>query len=294
MVNKNFILWIFVIFLVSISGVSAWNFEGDNVKIISPIEDGFLPVIIQDQHTEIIDLKMGRLLDTIILLDNYSIGDRVILIETTGVIPTIDDTICLKEGTAFYQARPVNVVSLGGNQFNITMDTPLDYAFTTSGGCSLTSTNLAVDGSVTPITFKITPSGLNDDVSWDITRFILLFGGDGIGAQNDAPDDGDFGVTTALTNGVVIRSVDGITKNLFNAKTNGDFRARAYDMTYTDISKSNLYTVATRRSFSGPDKNGVTIRLNAITNDSLEFIVQDDLTEMSGGQMIVQGHVVQK
>lgn len=46
--------------------------------------------------------------------------------------------------------------------------------------------------------------------------------------------------------------------------------------------------------FQDKKKNGVTIRLNASTEDELQIIIQDDLSEMIGGQMIVQGYVVDK
>lgn len=283
-----------LLLILTVSSVSAFNFEGEGVRIIGPLEsNGAIPVNIQDQHTEIVDLKLSRVLDNLTLLDNYSIGDHYINISTTGTVPTAIMTICLKEGAAFYQGRPTIITSLGGDNYELKMDLPLDFAYTTNGGCSLTTTNLAVDGSVTPLTFRITPYGLDKDIEWDITRFIILFGGPGIGPQNLAPDDGDFGVTTTLTNGVVIRSVNGITKNLFNAKTNGDFRARAYDLTYTAASKAGVYTVATRRTFAGQEKNGVTIRLRASSRDEFQIIIQDDLTEMTGGQMIAQGHIVQ-
>jgi len=297
--NKSTIVLFSLLFIASIIVVVAQsnvvNFKDYlKVEIAKPLEsNGAIPVNIQDQHTEIIDLKMSTVIDNITLLEDYAIGDYWINLSTTGATPTPAMTVCLKEGTAFYQARPTVINSLGGNDYQLKMDTPLDFAYTTAGGCELTSTNLAVDGSVTPVVFRITPAEMGDDVEWDITRFILLWGGEGIGTQNDAPDDADFGVTEALTNGIVIRSVNGITKNIFNAKTNGDLRARAYDLTYTEATRGGVYTVATRRTFAGQEKNGVTVRLKAIDDDEFQIIIQDDLTEMTGGQMIVQGHLVQ-
>lgn len=260
-------------------------------EILAKLNDS-IDVKIQDQSTEIIDLKLSRKLDDLTLLADTAIDDMTITVETTSEVPTTEMTICLKEGTAFYQARPVTVTSLGGNQYSLVMDTPLDFAFTTTGVCELTSTNLAVDGSVTPVVFRATPSGLDDGVQWDINRFILLWGGEGVTTSDPAPDDGDFGVTGALTKGVYIRSRDGIVKNIFNAKTNGDFRARAYDVTYQPASKNGVYTVTVHREFNGQENNGVVIRLSAITNDEFELVVQDDLTGMTGGQMVVQGQVV--
>lgn len=282
-----------------VTGVNSWDELSVLVETLEILRQDLnsdsakLDVSIQDQHSQIIDLKLSRKLDDITILNNYNIGDTIIVIETTGIVPVIANTICLKESLAFYQGRPITVTLIAGNQYTIELDTPLDFAFTTSSGCALTDTNLAVDGSVTPIIFSISPANLTAGTSWDITRLILLFGGQGIGVTNENPDDSDFGVASAITKGIVLRSVNGITKNIFNAKTNGDFRARAYDVAYIDASKAGLYSVGIRRSFSGVDKNGVTIRLDSDTSDTFELIVQDDLTEMSGGQCVVQGHVVE-
>ncbi len=266
----------------------------NNMTYVSnlPISNnGFMEVELQDQHTEIIDLKLNQEINKIYLLHNYSLNARYINI-TSNTPPAVGQSVCLKEITAFYQAGIIGVTSLGGDNYKLELDTPLDYPFTINSSGCLSIVNMAVDGSTTPQIFRISPEGLANNVEWDITRVLIVMSGEGIGSTKDFPDDGDFGVTSALTNGIVLRSVDGITKNIFNIKKNGEYRLRAYDVTYTDKSKAGLYSVGVRRSFAGPDKNGVTVRLNSKTNDSIEVIIQDDLTEMYGMQIVVQGHVV--
>jgi len=287
-------IFILLVMVFSVLTVSAWNFSGgEPVSIVSPLEsNGAIPVNIQDQHTEIIDLKLTRHINNVSLLSNVAIDDYDIHLSSISV-PTVEQVLCLKEGEAFYQAEPLNIVSTGGDNYTLTMDTPFDYAFTTAAYGCISSSNLAVDGSVTPVIFRVTPANLESGVEWDITRFILIFGGYGIGAQNDAPDDGDFGVTSALTRGIVLRVSDGISKNIFNAKMNGELRARSYDLQYTPASKAGIYSVAMRRTFAGQNKNGVTVRLTADSQDELQIIIQDDLTEMTGGMAIAQGHIVQ-
>jgi len=287
-------IFILLIVVFSVFSVSAWNFAGgDPVTIVGPLEsNGAIPVNIQDQHTEIIDLRLTRHINNISILSNVAINDYDISISSVS-IPTVNQVVCLKEGNSFYQAEPLSVVSNGGDNYTLTMDSPFDYAFTTAAYGCISSSDLAVDGSVTPVIFRVTPTDLDSGVEWDITRFILIFGGDGIGAQNDAPDDGDFGVTSELTRGIVIRVSNGITKNIFNAKRNGELRARSYDLQYTEASKAGIYSVAMRRTFAGQNKNGVTIRLTSDSQDELQIIIQDDLTEMTGGMAIAQGHIVQ-
>jgi len=291
--NSNIALSILIIGIL-ICLILVFNYKSIDVvyDAATPLDNsGNIEVALQDQHTEIIDLKLNKLINNITLLQNTNIYDRIININSISA-PNVLESICLKEGVAFYQAHILDVDSLGGNEYTIELDTPLDFPYTTSANGCLSIVNMAVDGSVTPVIFSLSPQGLDDNVSWDITRVLIVMSGLGIGAQNLAPDDSDFGVTEVLTNGVVLRSINGITKNIFNVKRNGELRLRAYDVTYTEKSKAGLYSVGVRRSFSGQDKNGVTIRLDAATNDALQIIIQDDLTEMFGMQVVAQGHLV--
>lgn len=284
------ILFVGIIFVEADSNIV--NLKQGIMDLI--LEDGNVPVAIQDQHTEIIDLVMHKEIDNFTLNQSYIIGDRSLYIEVNSIAPVVGDVICLKEKVAFYQAEIISVTLISGTSYLIEVDTPLDYEFTSSSfGCTST-TNMAIDGSVTPVIFKVSPKYLDEDMEWDITRIIFVMSGEGVGVTNDHPDDSDFGVTGNLDNGIVLRSVNGITKNIFNVKRNGEFRLRAYDVTYTEKSKAGLYSISTRRTFSGIDKNGVTVRLNAVTSDTIEVIIQDDLTEMFGMKAVIQGHVVKK
>lgn len=258
-----------------------------NIVWVANTDDrGNLEVAIQDQTTEIIDLHVSILIQPINISQNTSIDDTHIVIEASSPL-TVGNILCLKEQSAFYQGEILSSVSLGGNLYNVTVDSPLDYAFTTVGGCSERQINLNVDGSVTPVIASVSPSKLN--VDWDITRVMMSI------TDSTAMDDGKFGgITGGLANGIIFRKVDGISKNIFNAKTNGDLAAHAYDVTYIPdtLGPSGQYGLRMRRSFNGQDKNGVTIRLNSDTNDTFELIIQDDLTGLDNFQLIVQGHVV--
>jgi hypothetical protein len=291
--HKKNLLWILVLFLVSSSCVSAWNFEGNNVNIIGPLEDGSLPVVVQDQHSEIIDLRLSQIIAEINITSNTSINDLFVNI-SSGVAPQVSDLVCFKENLAFYQGEVLSVTSLGGDNYEIKVDKPLDFAFTTEGGCSIREDDWAVDGSLSSQTFSVSPSGLDDDVSWDITRVMLVCLGDGISGPDPTPDLSSFFTTDPIINGIVFRSVNGITKNIFNAKDNFHLVSETYDLSFYPANRFGYYGVTSRRTFSGPDKNGVTIRLDAITNDRFDLIIQDDLTDMEECHAVVQGHVVQK
>lgn len=240
-------------------------------------------VAIQDQTTEIVDLFVFRQDGTFTLTNPVAVDDITFqTAQAASLSPGM--IVCFQEGTKFMQASVLSVSAP-----TVTIDTPFDYAFTTSGGCSYGIKNMNVNGSVTPQIFKVSPGNLQDGVKWDICRMIFSM------TDDLAMDDGKFGGIPALANGIVVRVKDGFTKNIFNAKTNGDLAKRMYDIAYIDatLGPGGLYGLRGRRSFNGLDKNGVVIRLSADTNDEFQVIIRDNLTALSSFEMVIQGHVVE-
>lgn len=244
-------------------------------------------VSIQDQFSQIVDLLMARVIQALTITLNTSLDATVVRVETAGAAPTVGNIVCFKEGTGFYQGRILAQSNVVGNVYDITLDTPLDYAFTTAGGCSEMSTNMAVNGSVTPVEFSVSPSGLAAGTQWDINRMVFTI------TDGSVMDDGKFGGITALTKGCVLRVEDGYTKNIFNVKTNEDFALRSFDAEYVTNAPAGVYGFRCRRTFNGQDKNGVVIRLSGDTGDMLKMIIQDDLSGLVTFRAIVQGHVVE-
>ena len=257
----------------------------DIMKKTFNAKNNCVDVCVQDQSTELIDLHLGQEIQTITIVTNTNINDEVVTIGS-GVAPTVGNQVCFKEGSSFYQGEILSFSPNGGD-YDVTLDTPLDFAFTTAGGCREKNTNLAVNGSITPIEFTVTPDGLQQGTKWDIVRFMLQI------IATTAMDDGRFGGIDALTKGIVVRHVDGITKNIFNAKTNGDLKSHMYDLTYSDKAPAGQNGLTARRTFGGQNKNGVVIRLFADTGDTFKIIIQDDLTGLTDFQVVVQGHVVE-
>jgi hypothetical protein len=252
--------------------------------------DGSLDVRNQDQTTPDISFYLAQILDTITILANTAVDDETLDVETTGSTPVVGNYVCLKEGTAFLQVEIISVTPISGNQYTIGIAIPLDFAFTTAGGCSLQNVDMNVDGSVTPVLFKVSPSGLDDGTEWDITRMII------IATMTSAGDDGKFCNLSALTNGVYFRTKDGITQNLFNAKENADFAEEAAgDLNYQVRSGGGgTHGMRGRITFNGQDKRGVVKRLAATTNDEFQAFVRDDLVDVSLIKLRVklQGQVV--
>jgi hypothetical protein len=241
--------------------------------------NGATDVFIQDQTTDIVDLYLHKHIGSdITITSNTAVGDRTINV-ASGHGAVAGNVVCLKEGERYYQGTILSVTAT-----KITLDTPLDYAFTTGAYCSPTTIDLNVDGSVTPVEFHIRP---NVGVKWDITRVMFYIEGTG------TMDSGLFGDIAALTNGVVLRKKDGTYKNIFNVKSNGDFANRAYDISYDSRAPAGTSAVRVRRSFGGQDKNGVVVRLDGTSLDELEILVQDNLTGLVNFYVIAQGHIVE-
>lgn len=257
---------------------------------------GNLEVVKQDQFTNVIDLYLIKKLDDLTILNNLAIDGTVANVETTGHTPLIGEYVCFKEGSAFYQAKIINVAPISGNQYTITLNTPFDFAYTTVGGCSINTVNLAVDGSVTPQVFSLSPKGLGVGVKWDVVRVTLAFLGDAVTGPDSTPDNTSFGCQDAITKGIVLRHKNGVVKNVFSASTNQELKTRcAGDLSITPANKNGLFGVDARRTFNGDDKNGVVVRLESkeTGSDEIQVIIQDNLTPHDTILVNVQGHVVE-
>ena len=223
--------------------------------------DGDQAVAIQDQHSTVIDLYMQ---------DHGVVGGH-------GVI--VGEYLGFKEDGHVYEGE---VVTVAVN--DITLDSPLDYTFTSASSPShIHSVNMGVDGSVTTQEFHVPPPPAQE---WEITRIIFVI------EDGTVMDTSKFGGIAGLTNGVVLRVVNGDTKNFFNVKTNGELAGRSFDLAYDDKAPAGLYGLRCRVSFAGQSKRGVTIRLDGDTSDELQLLIQDDLTGLAKFTAIVQGHVV--
>jgi hypothetical protein len=246
-----------------------------------------LDVNIQDQHTEVIDAYMMRPTGSFSLVQNYNINSYDLIISGAAA-PTTGDLLFLKENVASYQGEILSF-SVTGSNWLVTLDTPLDYPYTTGGMIHTGPSNMNVSGSQgTPIEFIVSPSGLASGLCWDITNieFELL--------DQTAMDDKTFGGIASLTNGLVLRSENGTTKNIFNVKNNGDFALRNNsEVVYSPKAPAGFFGFNTSRRFGGQGNNGVTIRLCADTNDTLKLIIRDDLTDIDEFYCVVQGHVVE-
>lgn len=249
---------------------------------------GTRDVAVQDQFTEIVDLHLTRLIDTAVLRTALALDDTLAEI-TVVTTPVVGDVIAIKDvdGVAFYQGEIVSVTPVAGNDYDVGLDTPVDFPFSVVDEITLRSADMNVDGSITPLIFAVSPVGLIAGTEWDITRMIYAVNGTGV------MDDGLFGDQPALAKGVVFRSSNGVIKNIFTAKNNGDFAEHGYDREYSSRAPAGQSSMLVRRTFAGQDKNGVVVRVRAVEGEGFECIVQDDLTVLIKSRGIAQGHIVE-
>jgi len=242
------------------------------------VTNGVLDVGLQDQHTEMFILSAHQNLGNLDIDVSASIDDQsVSVVSASGV--TVGDILCLKENGRFYQGSITATAAT-----TVTINEPLDYAFTDASEIHYGKIDLAVDGSSSTQTFHIKPP---TGVKWDVTRVLLHI------EDNSVMDTAKFGGISALTNGLMFRVKNGIYKNILNMKTNGDMAGFAYDTAYDTKAPAGSYAFRSRLTFAGQNKIGVTVRLDGDTSDELQFLVRDDLTALDHVHIIVEGHVVE-
>lgn len=244
-------------------------------------------VISRDPDTEIVDLYMTEEIESISLTAALSVDDAIACVDSPVTPPVVGNMLEIKDigGTAFYQGGILGVTPTGGDEYDLDLDTPLDFPFGMGASIMLGTREMNVDGSVTPRTFLVSPEGLEAGTQWDVTRIIFHIQG------ALAMDDGKFGDQSALAKGVIVRAGDGFSKNIMNAKTNGEFTERSFDREYSAFPPVSKTSVIIRRTFGGNEKNGVVLRISADTGDGVKCIVQDDLTAVDLFRITVQGHV---
>ena len=242
-----------------------------------------MEVLLKDQTTEVIGLLFHQLVQGLSIVNNTNIDDNDITISVSSTPPTVGNAICIKEDTHFYQGHILSSTPSGDN-YIITVDTLLDYTFTTSANICESNCNMAVDGSVTPQIFKISPVNLND-VKWDIT------GISGSITDQSQMDDNTFGGISALNKGIILRMSDGIKKNIANIKTNGSLKLHTFNVDYSDKAPAGYYGLNFYKELAGQHNNGVVIRLSSDDSGELQIIVQDDLSDLDSVHAVAHGHV---
>lgn len=240
-------------------------------------------VFVQDQTTEVIDLNLHRNLANVTLASKTALDDLTIDLEP-GHGFTTGESICLLEGQVVSQFNVLNVVS-----DTITIDSPMDKIYTEAATAIRHTFDMRVDGSSTPQIYRIAPI---PGQTWDITRVILV-----MESTANNMDFTEFGSLAALDNGCVLRKTDGVHKNMFNFKSNGEFINRSFDALFQTKTGGGGSGFSSRTTFGGQSRRGVVIRLDGNKGDEFQCVIQDAISAagtLSKFFMIAQGHMVQK
>lgn len=267
-----------------------------NGKRAMVVGDGNIPpdVSITDQSTPIVDRFLTQKLGTATLAEAVDVDGRTLTLEP-GHGFTAPGMIEIEEGVNSYQSR---VIAVSTNTLTVT--NPFCCVFTTAATVRRVSPDMNINASAaSPIVFSQKPPM---GIRWDINLLSINMLDDTI------MDDSKFGGITALTNGVVFRTMDGGAQNIFTALDNGCFlRHCDTGNPYSDRAPAGLYGFNSKRIFNGQSGDGVyrdvytfnpAIRKYVVTQEAIhtnEFqaVVADNLSGLTRFWCVVRGHVVE-
>lgn len=210
-------------------------------------------------------------------------GDKVIILnDATGFLA--GDIISLSLGTVHTHMYR-KIIGIATN--TLTLDAEIDINLTDGSTVQEVSNNMALkDGSSTPVVFSaFTVPG----EKIDIMRMILTM------THKQAGTDDKFGSLAALTNGIHIRknNGDGTYETLGIWKKNEDIRGDMYDLSYSAKAGGTNHGTSTRWSIF--DGTGSVVNINGTREESIEVVVQDNLTASSNELATLfinwQGHI---
>tara|TARA_R110000744_G_scaffold129162_1_gene236507 strand:+ start:347 stop:1129 length:783 start_codon:yes stop_codon:yes gene_type:complete len=253
--------------------------EGAPKRRITNLNGAEINVNVLDQNTRAFDANFSQVIgvpSTLTVLP--AIDDWTITVSAShGII--VGDQLVVYDAAAD-RLYVGNVLVVATNV--ITLDTPMNFAYPIATSVVLRSTKeMNVDGSTTRQTFSISPP-IKSRI--DITRILIQM------TTTNFPEMAEFGdITGGIVGGVVLRSVNGINVNYFNVKTNGELVNLMHDVNYYEAAKQGTNGLGGRLTYAGPSNHGVVIELGQ--DDSLEVIIQDDLSSLLSFRMIASGHV---
>lgn len=234
-------------------------------------------VFVQDQTTEMLDIDFLQVLKPDLTLAVDSVADSRDITLTpghgmiTGVFPVGDVGTILEIGSLstgrFVQAK---VLAVSGDV--ITLNQLVGDVFLAGSSVNTGNRNMAlVDGSTTPVIFRVEPSPVQ---AGDITRIVIVI----IGPT--AMDFTTFGSDDPLPVGLLfrVRREDGSYKNLRTIDVNLEAMLWGFDRdSFIPKTGNTDYGIAFRITFGGQEKHGVVARLDGRILEQLECVVMDNL-----------------
>ena len=252
--------------------------------------DANMQVTLESGVSPIVDLCFWKPTSSPVYITSHMVkGDRALTVSSTTGMSVGDLLFLFTTGlTPTDRIATTTITSIVG--LNVVIDTPIDYEYgpghrAISGEC-----NLAVDGSITPIVFSAgVPVGVDVFPSFDINIHRVLM----VMETTNPVDLNKFGdIIGGIINGVVLRTRNGDYHNIWNVKNNGDLVLLGYDVNMYSATHPTLGIngISWRYTFGGEDKHGAVVRIK--DGESLDLIVQDDLSSIVRIEFVAQGHVV--
>lgn len=158
---------------------------------------------------------------------------------------------------------------------------PALYQFLDTVGDGSGSISMAVDGSITPVVFKLKPPA---GQVYQIARVIFSL------RDNAAMDAGGWGgVATPLTNGLLTEiKQQGVTEStLPPLKSHFDIAARSYDISHHEWGTGDEFVVA-RLTYT---KAGRYLYLDGDEGDEYIVTIRDDISYLVEQMMNIQGKI---
>jgi len=270
----------------SVSAISAIIAAPEDVTINNTGNDGYsLDVTLQDQHTPLVIVEFTNKHTGTTTTAPLAKDANVLSVASVGTAIVGDNLVVFDPISVRYSQFKIVAI----NTLDITLDSLNDTLFPIGSFVDIGSSNLSVDGSVTPVVFGVrNPSGAPADIelTLDITRIIFKCKAD------TAVDLAKFGDLARLTNGLLLRSENGDDFNIFNVKSNGEIAGIAYDWTPYISTNPNQGQdgFVSRLTWASQGKMGAVVRLPI--GDDLQLIVQDDLTDLAELVVTAEGSLV--
>lgn len=254
------------------------NLDG-TFSLSGKVTEGALDVHVKEIHTNAVNQEFHQetATETTFAIAPAS-QDRTFTV-TSAAGFTVGDKIEIIDGVTEPNFPIILVISVN----DITIDRPLDRSYTTADKIRKIEVNMAVNGSATPVAFRIT--GEQSLAVTHITRVIFDM------THGTAGDLGKFGNLNPLTNGVVVRVFKGefnFWKTVSNWKTNADIKRDMYDVEFnTRSGGGGTFGTSGRITFTNL---GMVGEYDPAQGDFLEILIQDDLTGLETFRMNAQGH----
>jgi hypothetical protein len=253
-----------------------------STAIISVDVTGKVPqdVALQDQVSPIVDVFVTQKLGTATLAEPTVIDSRTVTMEA-GHNFVAGNMIEIDNGDMrFFQSR---VRLVAGNV--LTLTNLVCFTFPVTSTVRRVSMDLGINAAAAPVIFTARPPA---GVRWDINILSINM------LDDVAMDDGKFGGITALTNGVIFRTVNHDQRNIFTAIDNGCFRRHCdTEQPYSDKAPAGIYGLNVKRHFNGQNGDGVAKRIGGSEISEFQVVVNDDLSALSRFWVVLRGHVVE-